>query len=182
MKTLKPQENSMVYIQSYKYNGSLHRTWSKGYVLNADNHETIVITYKTWVIESDGRRWFTREPAICFFYDDRWYNVISMIRKSGVYFYCNIATPSVFDGEAIKNIDLDLDIKVYPDFHFEILDEDEFDYHQKSMNYDGDIIHISKEATKELSEAIKRGDYPFQPQKILELFDEYQYRIKHKPL
>ncbi len=182
MKKLKPQEKSMVYIQSYKYNGSLHRTWSKGYVLKADEHETIVITYKTWVIESDGRRWFTREPAICFFYDDRWYNVISMIRKSGVYYYCNIATPSIFDGEAIKNIDLDLDIKVYPDFHFDILDEDEFEQHQISMNYDEDIIHISKEATKELSEIIKKAEFPFNHEKILDLFDEYQQQIAQKPL
>lgn len=182
MKKLKPQEKSMVYIQSYKYNGSLHRTWSKGYVLKASDRETIVITYKTWVIESDGRRWFTREPAICFFYDDKWYNVISMIRKSGVFYYCNIATPSVYDGESIKNIDLDLDIKVYPDFHFEILDEDEFEVHQVTMNYDSDIIHISKEAAKELTEVIKRGEYPFQPDKILDLFDEYQHQIKRKPL
>lgn len=173
MKTLKPQENSMVYIQSYKYNGSLHRTWSKGFVLKSNEHETIVITYKTWVIESDGRRWFTREPAICFFYDNRWYNVISMIRKSGIYYYCNIATPSLYDGEAIKNIDLDLDIKVYPDQRFEVLDEDEFEIHKQNMNYDDDIINIAQEATRQLSEIIKRQEYPFKHSVILDLFDEY---------
>lgn len=170
---MKPEPKSMVYIQSYKYNGSLHRTWSKGFVLRNDGNETIIITYKTWVIEADGRRWFTREPAICFFYDDRWYNVISMIRKSGIYFYCNIATPIVFDKEAVKNIDLDLDIKVYPDFRFEVLDEDEFVQHQKTMDYDQDIVRIVRSSTKQLSEIIKKREHPFNHGLILDLFDEY---------
>lgn len=180
MTNLRPQENSMVYIQSYKYNGSLHRTWSKGYVLSVKEHEWIVITYKTWVIEADGRRWFTKELAICFFYDNRWYNVISMIRKSGIYYYCNIATPSVYDQEAIKNIDLDLDVKVFPDYAYEVLDEDEFESHQVLMNYDQDIIHISKTVTQELVEKIKKAEYPFIHDEILRLFDEYQERTKQK--
>lgn len=178
---MKAQVGSMVYIQSYKYNGSLHRTWSKGYVLRNEGAETIVVTYKTWVIESDGRRWYTREPAICFFYEDRWYNIISMIRKSGIFYYCNIATPSIYDGESIKNIDLDLDIKVFPDFYFEILDEDEFLEHQVKMEYDADVINIAQSATKELSELIKRKEFPFQPTRIMELFTEYQNRGNQKP-
>lgn len=173
---MKAKVGSMVYIQSYKYNGSLHRTWSKGYVLKSEGTQTIVVTYKTWVIESDGRRWYTREPAICFFYEDRWYNVISMIRKSGIYYYCNIATPSIYDGESIKNIDLDLDIKVYPDYHYDILDEDEFLDHQVAMSYDEDVIHIAEEATKELSQMIKRKEFPFDHVKIMDLFDEYRVR------
>jgi protein associated with RNAse G/E len=173
---MKATVGTMVYIQSYKYNGSLHRTWSKGYVLKSEGTETIVVTNKTWVIESDGRRWYTREPAICFFYEDRWYNVISMIRKSGIYYYCNIATPSIYDGESIKNIDLDLDIKVYPDYHYDVLDKDEFTDHQVSMEYDEDIVRIALEATEELSQMIKQKEFPFDHTKIMDLFDEYRAR------
>lgn len=171
---MKAAAGSMVYIQSYKYNGSLHRTWSKGYVLKSEGNQTIVVTNRAWVIESDGRRWYTREPAICFFYDDRWYNIISMIRKNGIYYYCNIATPSIYDGESIKNIDLDLDIKVYPDYYYDILDEDEFLDHQASMEYDQDIIQIARESTKELTKMIKQKEFPFNHTKIMDLFDEYQ--------
>ena len=31
------QEREYVYIQSYKHDGSLHRTWAKGYVIEAMN-------------------------------------------------------------------------------------------------------------------------------------------------
>ena len=99
------QEREYVYIQSYKHDGSLHRTWAKGYVIEANERRIVAVTNKTLVSEADGRKWVTREPAICFFYPDKWYNVICMIRKSGIHYYCNLASPSLYDGEAIKNID-----------------------------------------------------------------------------
>ena len=51
-----------VYIQSYKHDGSLHRTWSKGFVIEKDKDKIVVGTNKTWVIGSDGRKWYKREP------------------------------------------------------------------------------------------------------------------------
>ena len=44
--------------------------------------------------ESDGRMWHTREPAIWYMPKHKWYNVICMIRKTGVYYYSNIASPT----------------------------------------------------------------------------------------
>ena len=63
-----PQEKEYVYIQSFKHDGSLHRTWAQGYVLEANDKRYVAVTNKTLVSESDGRKWITREPAICFFY------------------------------------------------------------------------------------------------------------------
>ncbi|MEG0981587.1 MAG: DUF402 domain-containing protein, partial [Erysipelotrichaceae bacterium] len=102
-------EKDEVYIQSFKHDGSLHRTWAKAYIIEVSETRIVGVTDRSCVIESDGRVWITREPAICFLYPDRWYNVISMIRKTGIHYYCNIASPSIYDGEAIKNIDYDLD-------------------------------------------------------------------------
>ena len=96
-----PSVHQMVFIQSYKHDGSLHRTWAKGFVLEASEKQFVVVTNKTWVIESDGRRWFTKEPAVNFFYPDKWFNIITMIRKTGIYYYCNLASPSLYDGEAV---------------------------------------------------------------------------------
>ena len=50
-----------------------------------------------------------------------------MIRKTGIHYYCNIASPSLYDGEAIKNIDYDLDVKVAPNGKSIILDEEEYE-------------------------------------------------------
>ena len=48
------QEREYVYIQSYKHDGSLHRTWAKGYVIEANERRIVAVTNKTLVSESDG--------------------------------------------------------------------------------------------------------------------------------
>lgn len=156
-----PEVGTEVYIQSFKHNGSLHRTWCKAFVLEADEKRMVAVTNKAWVIESDGRKWFTREPAICFFWTERWYNVIAMLRKTGIFYYCNLASPSLYDGEAIKNIDYDLDVKLYPDFSYQILDENEYAMHAREMNYPKDIMNIVERSMDELIDEMDAGNDPF---------------------
>lgn len=175
-----PNVGTSVFIQSYKHDGSLHRTWAKGLVLRAQEDVMIVVTHKTWVTESDGRSWYTREPAICFFYPDRWFNIISMIRKTGIYYYCNLASPSIFDGEAIKNIDYDLDVKVYPNRNVDVLDEDEFQTHSQEMNYPSDIVDIVRGSMDQLLSMIENEDAPFNRDAVEELFQEYLRQFKKK--
>ena len=130
-----PGAGSKMQIQSYKHNGQLHRIWENSTVLKAT--ETIVIgaNDRTQVTESDGRTWVTREPAICYFHAKHWFNIIGMLRDDGIHYYCNISSPFVYDDEALKYIDYDLDVKVYPDMTYDLLDEDEYEDHRQKMNY-----------------------------------------------
>lgn len=168
-----PKEKEYIYIQSFKHDKSLHRTWSKAFVIEASDERIVAITDRSYVIEADGRKWLTREPAICFFYPDKWYNVISMIRKKGVFYYCNLASPSIYDGEALKNIDYDLDIKVNNDFEYSILDEDEYEEHSKEMGYSKDLDYVVHKQMKELMERIERRESPFDHDEIQRLYNRY---------
>jgi protein associated with RNAse G/E len=162
-----------VKIQSYKHDGSLHRTWQNAIILEVSEDRIVLITNKTWVIESDGRKWFTREPAICFFYTQRWFNVIAMMRKTGIYYYCNLASPILYDGEALKNIDYDLDVKVFPDGSIAILDEDEYEAHSNSMAYSSDVLDIIEASMEELLNMIESVSGPFTAKEINHYFDQY---------
>ena len=173
-----PTKNTFVYIYSYKHDGSLHRTWSKCFVLEANEDCFIVLNNKTLVSESDGRKWYTREPAICFFFPKLWFNMICMIRKSGVYYYCNLASPALYDKEAIKYIDYDLDIKVFPDGTLMHLDEDEYVLHKRQMNYSEDIDRIIRYSYQELLERIQQKSSPFKQEEILELYSGYLKRFQ----
>ena len=150
-----------VFVESYKHDGSVHRTWSKAMVIDVLQNCYVVVTDYTWVVESDHRRWLTKEPAICFYYTDKWFNIISMIRRSGIYYYCNIASPSIYDGEAIKNIDYDLDVKVFPDGTRILLDENEFEYHTQKMNYPKETVDMCFRARDELLQMIDSKQDPF---------------------
>ena len=167
------QEREYVYIQSNKHDGSLHRTCAKGYVIEANQRRIVAVTNKTLGSESDGRKWVTREPAICFFYPDKWYNVICMIRKSGIHYYCNLASPSLYDGEAIKNIDYDLDVKVSPTGKTTLLDEDEYQEHSAEMGYSRKLDKAIHHGLDRLMVDIRLQNSPFEHREISALYDKY---------
>ncbi|MPN15221.1 hypothetical protein SDC9_162551 [bioreactor metagenome] len=101
-----------------------------------------------------------------------------MIRKTGIYYYCNLASPSLYDGEAIKNIDYDLDIKLYPNGEYEILDEDEYQEHGHEMNYPNDIKMIVETQMQELIRRIKEMEDPFNDETINKYYKIYQKMYK----
>ena len=70
-----------VQIHSYKHDGIMHRIWRNAIVIKQTDEYLILGNYKTRVIEADGRNWMTKEPAICYFFKDLWFNVIGMLKK-----------------------------------------------------------------------------------------------------
>lgn len=169
-----PKEGEFVSIQSYKHDGKLHRTWRDTMVLKTSEYSMIGVNDHTLVTESDGRRWVTREPAIVYFHKKYWFNVIAMIREKGVSYYCNLASPYLLDEEALKYIDYDLDIKVFPDGEKRLLDVDEYELHSKIMGYPDDIDYILKENVKILVDWINNEKGPFSQGYIDIWYDRYK--------
>jgi len=163
-----------VPIHSYKHDQKLHRIWKKAVVLEQTQTMLVTANYRTRVIECDGRSWHTKEPAICYFYNDLWFNIIGMLKKDGVYFYCNLSSPYLYDGEAIKYIDYDLDIKVFPDGSYMLLDEREYKDHSKEMEYPQDIMDIIESQRQELIRRIEYREKPFCLTDIHHYFEQYK--------
>src|SRR5690625_7795772 len=103
-----PKVGADIQIQSYKHNGTLHRVWDSSVVLKGTEKIVIGANDKTHVTESDGRSWVTREPAICYFHSEYWFNIIGMLRADGIYYYCNISSPFLYESSAFKYIECDL--------------------------------------------------------------------------
>ena len=116
------QEREYVYIQSYKHDGSLHRTWRDTMVLKTTENAIIGVNDHTLVTESDGRRWVTREPAIVYFHKKYWFNIIAMIRDNGISYYCNMDSTYYLDEEALQYTEFDLDINIFQDGVTSLLD------------------------------------------------------------
>lgn len=148
-------------IHSYKHDGKIHRSWDEAIYLDENNDYFVFANYKTIVTESDGRTWKTKEPAIMYFSKTNWFNIIGQIKNNGIYYYCNIASPYVIEDKTIKYIDYDLDLRVFPDGSFKVLDRGEYQYHKKLMNYSNDIDKILKEELTKLINIVRRKEYPF---------------------
>ncbi len=89
-------------IHSYKHDGSIHRAWDEAVLLDDCKDYLVFGNDKTKVTESDGRTWRTREPAILFFFKHKWYNIIGQHKRTGIYYYCNIASPFVIEENTVK--------------------------------------------------------------------------------
>lgn len=168
-----PKEGDTIQIHSYKHNGLIHRVWDETTILKSSKNCIIGGNDRTVVTESDGRTWITREPAICYFHAKHWFNVIGMLREDGVHYYCNISSPFVWDNEAVKYIDYDLDIKVFPDMTYTLLDEDEYEQHSKQMNYPEVIDGILRKNVNVLMQWIHQRKGPFAPEFIDEWYERY---------
>lgn len=168
-----PLVNSEIQIQSYKHDETLHRIWEKATVLFSDEHMTVVANKRTKVIEANGRFWHTREPSVSWFYKDRWFNIIGIIKKEGIHFYCNIASPYVIDEEGLKYIDYDLDIKVLDDFSFTILDRNEYNKHKERMDYPTDLKKILEKELNILKEMVEKKLDPFNKELVREWYRKY---------
>ncbi|MDQ0861635.1 DUF402 domain-containing protein [Bacillus sp. V2I10] len=173
-----PKEGDNIQIHSYKHDGHIHRIWDETTVLKASQHCIIGGNDRTVVTESDGRTWITREPAICYFHTKYWFNVIGMIREDGIYYYCNISSPFAWDDEALKYIDYDLDVKIFPDMTYIILDEDEYEYHRKKMNYPDVIDLILKSNLEKLLRWIRQQKGPFSAEFIDVWYERYLTHVK----
>lgn len=175
---LVPNVGSKVQIHSYKHNGSIHRIWDETVVLKGTQSVAIGGNDKTTVTESDGRTWITREPAICYFHARHWFNIIGMLRHDGVYYYCNLSSPFTWDEGAIKYIDYDLDIKVFPDMTYVLLDEDEYELHSTEMKYPKEIDAILHRNVDRLIQWIRQRHGPFAPDFIDNWYERFlTYRI-----
>lgn len=171
--------NNKVEIISYKHNGDLHRVWQYAYIVRQTSDMIVVINDYPNVIDGDGRRWRTKEPAVCYFFKNYWFNIVCMLRNNAIYYYCNLSSPYVKDSEGIKYIDYDLDVKVFPSGDKIILDRDEFEFNQVDYAYPKKLINIVEKEMKVLLERINNNELPFYPEVVLNDYGIY-LNLKHQ--
>ena len=165
-------------IRCYKHDGSLHRIWDRGLVLENNDDYLVIATKRAKVTENNGRKWFTKEPAVTIFSKKEWWNVICMLKKDGICYYCNIASPAIIEEGNIKYIDYDLDAKLFPDGGIRVLDEKEYLHHKSIYNYNDDLDEVLRYQTKVIVERMKKREFPFEEQLIRSYFDQFLQMIK----
>lgn len=169
-----------VIIHCYKHNGMIYKTWERATVLEINNEVIVLGNNKVLVTKKDGRTWHTKEPAIMFFYYKRWFNIIAQLKKNGLFYYCNIASPFVIDAGIIKYIDYDLDLRVFPDGSFKILDRNEYNYHRRLMKYPKEINAIIKYELSSLIAMKKNNTLAFDKKIIEKYYNIYEKITKAK--
>lgn len=161
-------------IHSYKHNGCIHRAWDGAVLLEIHDDYLIFGNERTKVTESDGRMWRTKEPAILYFFKNSWFNIIGQYKKDGIYYYCNIASPYIIEDGVIKYIDYDLDLRVFPDGSFKVLDRGEYKYHKQLMNYSDEIDYILKAELTNLINMVRAKELAFKENTVENYYEIYK--------
>ena len=167
-------EKKWIIIQAYKHNEELHRQWTHSYVLRDDEEYFVLASIRAAVVESDGRKWHTKEPAIFVLSKKNWFNVIAMLKENGVCYYVNIASPAIFDKNFIKYIDYDLDIKLYEDGTTRLLDVSEYKKHADEQGYSEDIREILQRSVDKVYNLINKKEFPFVDEEILNYYKKFE--------
>ncbi len=160
-------------IQCYKHNKKVHRAWQEAVVLDIKKDYMVFGNNKTLVTEAEGTTWRTKEPAIIYFFRNKWYNIIAQMKKDGIYYYCNIATPFIIEENTIKYIDYDLDLRIFPKGEYKILDKLEYEYHKNKMNYSDDLDKVINNALKELILEYENGAIMFNKENNIQYLNTY---------
>ena len=96
-----------------------------------------------------------------------------MIKEDGVYFYCNIASPTVEEDMILKYIDYDLDLKLYPTDLIKILDEREYERHKEKYSYSEKLDFILKKEVNFIHRLMKKRIYPFKDELVSRYYEEF---------
>jgi len=153
-------------IHISKYDGSYHRRWPARFVLRKG--PLYLLTFaaydpitRTPDPADDPSPVPARFGGNIYLFEDRWYNVSRCPRDGRTWYYVNIATPCVFDGETFACTDLDLDVSWYTDEAPRVLDEDEFLDHSERMRYPAEVIERARAAVDDVLGLIEQRAFPF---------------------
>lgn len=162
-------------IQCYKHDGKRpHKSWDEAILLDIKKDYLVFGNDHTLVTKEKGGLFRTKEPAVIYFFKDRWFNVIAQMKKNSIAYYCNIASPIIIEDGTIKYIDYDLDLRIFPNGSFKVLDRNEYKYHKKKMGYSDDLDKVIQYSLSELISSYKNSEVMFDKNKNIKYVYEYQ--------
>jgi uncharacterized protein len=146
-------------ILSKNYDGTLRKSWSCR-LFGQNGHE--LVFYGEFEKEvSHPELGLIKRGTISYEYYwlDRWFNVFRFHEPDGQLrnYYCNVSTPPTFADGILEYIDLDLDLLVWPNLKYSILDRDEFCSNADRFGYPSDVRRNAEDALAALIEMAKSG-------------------------
>lgn len=156
-------QDKIFTINSRKYDGKIHRTWNAKFIKQENLLLTFVGEFEKEITHSHLGVIRRGTVSYEFYWLDRWYNIFRFHEPNGDLrnFYCNINMPPTFINGILDYVDLDIDILVWNDYSFEILDVDEFEENSVKFKYSLEIQNEVHKSLAELKNMIENKLFPF---------------------
>ena len=155
--------NNIITINSRKFDGTIHRSWKAKLVGIDDNVLKLVGEFENEIKHEHLGVIRRGTVSYEFYWLDREFSVFRFHEPEGDLrnFYCNINLPPKLENNVLDYIDLDIDILVWKDFNFQILDLGEFEENAKKFSYSDDLKQKADKSLEELIRLIEYRKFPF---------------------
>lgn len=146
-------EPEIVTVNSLRFDRTVKRSWECKLVEQTDDRIVLKGEFNFDVDHSDLGLVKTGTTSLEYFWLDRWYNVFVFHEPDGGFrnIYCNINLPPTYASGVLEYVDLDIDLVVWPDGSFRILDQEEFDENAIKFGYSDELKEKVDQAVAELS-------------------------------
>ena len=153
---------AVITVNSRKYDNVIRRTWTGGLVSYTDELVVLVGRFEDDVKHNDLGQIKKGTVSFEHFWPARWYNIFRFHEPDGALkaYYCNVTMPPVIENGTIDFIDLDIDVVVWPDISYEVVDRDDFEENSIKYGYPDHLKTAAEAAVKELIGLIGSGQLP----------------------
>jgi protein associated with RNAse G/E len=153
-----------IKVNSRKYDDSIRKSWSCELVERTG--DLLVLRGIFDIDVSHPGLGEIRRGTISheYYWFDHWYNIFRFDEPDGVAlrnYYCNYAMPPILADDVLDYVDLDIDVIVWPDLSFEVLDRDDFEENAGLYKYTDEIRSRSDQTIAELLQMIQARKFPF---------------------
>ncbi len=152
-----------VTINSKKLDGTVCRSWRADLIFRSETLLTFIGEFEEEVRHP--HLGIIRRGTISyeFYWLDRWYNVFRFHEPGGELrnFYCNVNMPPTFEDGVIDYVDLDIDVLVWPNFEYTVLDRDDFESNAVTYSYSSELITNAEASLEQLLSLVERREFPF---------------------
>ena len=157
------QEKTIYTINSLKFDKKIHRSWKMNLI---EKKENLFVFKGAFEKEINHPHLGVIRPNTIsyeYFWKDCWFNVFRIHESEGDLrnFYCNICQPPFIENQTLNYVDLDIDVLVWKDFTYEILDSDEFEKNAEKFHYSLELRQKVKDVLFLVLDLIKNKSFPF---------------------
>lgn len=152
-----------ITIISRKFDQSINRSWKADLI---EKKNSLLVFKGIFDIQVNHSILGVIRPGTIsyeFYWLDKWFNVFRFHEPDGTFknFYCNINMPPVFENGFLDYVDLDIDVIVFEDFTYHILDLVEFEANSAKYKYSAEIKSKAQFQLQSLLKKIRQKDFPF---------------------
>ena len=151
-----------ITINSRKYDQRIRRSWLGGLINQTETLLVVVGRFEFDVDHAD--LGFIRQGTVSFehYWLERWYNVFRFHEPDGSLrnYYCNISMPPTFENDVLDFVDLDIDVVVWPDNRYEVLDLDDFAQNTMKFSYPKYVVDKAQASLSEIIAMIENDELP----------------------